>query len=64
MKKLTAFALPAAFTALAFSAFAGVAPTAPNSALAQSDAKIATSAKQSEEDRKDHQEVIPKDSAK
>ncbi len=32
MKKLITLVLPAAYTALSFSASAGVAPTAPNSA--------------------------------
>ena len=66
MNKLIAIILPAAITALAFSfsASAGVAPTTPNSALAQSGATIAAPARQSEEDKKDHQEVTPKDSAK
>ena len=64
MNKLIAIILPAAITALAFSASAGVAPTTPNSALAQSGASIAAPARQSEEDKKDHQEVTPKDSAK
>ncbi len=67
MKKLIALALPATFTALAFTASADVAPTASNSALAQSGAKIAAPARQSEEDKedkKDHQEATPKDSDK
>ena len=64
MKKLIALALPATLTALAFTASDGVAPTASNSALAQSGAKIAAPARQSEEDKKDHQEANPKDSAK
>jgi hypothetical protein len=67
MKKLIALILTAAFTALSFSASAGVAPTAPNSALAQSGAKIAPPASQSaddKEDKKGHQENTPKDSAK
>jgi hypothetical protein len=67
MKRLMAFVLPAASTALSFSAFAGVAPSAPNSALARSGAKIAPPAKQSAEDKEDkreHQENTPKDSAK
>ena len=64
MNKLIAIILPAAITALAFSASAGVAPTTPNSALAQSGATIAAPARQSVEDKKDHQEVTPKDSAK
>ena len=50
MKKLIAIILPAAITALAFSASAGVAPTTRHSASAQSGAKIAAPARQSEED--------------
>lgn len=67
MKKLIALFLPAAFTALSLSTSAGVAPTAANSALAQSGAKIAPPARQSAEDRGDkreRQENTPKDSAK
>ena len=67
MKKLIALILPAAFTAFSFSASAGVAPAASNSALAQSGAKIAAPAKQSTEEKKDkseHQENILNDSAK
>ena len=67
MKKLFALVLPVAFTALSFCASAGVAPTAPNSALTQSGAKIAPPAKQSagdKEDKREHQENTPKDSAK
>ncbi len=67
MTKLIALILPAALGALSFSASAGVAPTAPSSALAKSGAKIAPPAKQSEEDKddkKEHQESTPKDSAK
>ena len=67
MKKLIALILSAAFTAFSFSASAGVAPAASNSALAQSGAKIAAPAKQSAEDKEDktgHQENTPKDSAK
>lgn len=67
MKKLFAFVLPVAFAAVSFCAFAGVAPTAPNSALTQSGAKIAPPAKQTaddKEDKREHQENTPKDSAK
>ena len=67
MNKLIVLILPAAFTALSFTASAGVAPAAPNSALAQSGAKIAPPAKQSaedKEDKKEHRENTPKDSAK
>ena len=70
MKKLIALILPAAFTAFSFSASAGVAPTAPNSALAQSGAKIASPARQSAQDKehkeanREHQETTPKDPAK
>jgi hypothetical protein len=67
MKKLMVLILPAAFTALSFFAAAGVAPAAPNSALVQSGAKIASPAKQSADDKEDkteHRENTPKDSAK
>jgi hypothetical protein len=67
MKKLIALFLPTAFAAPSLAASAGVAPTAANSALAQSGAKIAPPARQSAEDRGDkreHQENTPKDSAK
>jgi hypothetical protein len=69
MKKLIALLLSSvAFTALSFAAVAGVAPTAPSSALVGSGAKIAPPATQSEEDKddnkKEHQESSPKDSAK
>ena len=67
MKKLIALILPAAYMAVSFSASAGVAPTAPNSALAKSGAKIAPPAKQSgqdKEDKTDNQENTPKDPTK
>jgi hypothetical protein len=68
MKKLIALLLSSAvFTAFSFSASAGVAPTAPNSALTQAGAKIAAPAKQSTEnkdDKKEHQDNTPKDPAK
>ena len=67
MKKLIALILPAAIMALSFSASAGVAPTAANSALAQSGAKIAPPARQSTDDggdKKEHQENTHKDSAR
>ena len=67
MKKLIALILSATFAALSFSASAGVAPTAPNSALTQSGAKIAPPAKQSaddKEDKREHQENTAKDSAR
>jgi hypothetical protein len=67
MKKLIAIVLPATFAAVSCSASAGVAPTAPSSALAKSGAKIAPPAKQSDEDKddkKEHHEISPKDSAK
>ncbi len=67
MKKLITLFLTAALAALSFCASAGVAPTAPNSALTQSGAKIAPPAKPSagdKEDKREHQENTPKDSAK
>jgi hypothetical protein len=67
MKKLVTLVLPATFAALSFSASAGVAPSAPNSALVRSGAKIAPPAMQSAEDKenkREHQENTPKDSAK
>jgi len=48
MKTLIALILTVAFAALSISASAGVAPTAPSSALAKSGVKIAAPAKQSE----------------
>jgi hypothetical protein len=67
MKKLIALMLPAAFSAFSVSVSAGVAPTAANSALAQSGARIATPSKQSAQDQEDnrgHLENSAKDSAK
>ena len=64
MKKLIAYILP---VVISFPAFAGVAPTAQNSALTQSGAKIAPPAKQSaenKEDKREQRENAPKDSAR
>ena len=63
MKKLLALILPAAFTILSCSASAGVAPIAPNSALAQSGAKVAPSDQlttEDKDDKRERQENIPK----
>jgi hypothetical protein len=68
MKNLIALLLSSAvFAAFSFSASAGVAPTAPNSALTQAGAKIAPPARQATEDKddkKEHQDNTPKDPAK
>lgn len=69
MNNLIAFPLPAALAVLSYSASAGVAPAAPNSALAQSGAKIAPPASQSTDGKEDnnkraHQENTQKDLVK
>jgi hypothetical protein len=66
MKKLLSFVLSFALAAISVCASAGVAPAAPNSALAQSGAKIAAPAKQSgqDQDKQEHQEALPKDPAR
>jgi len=66
MKSSIALFLPAAFAALSFSASAGVAPTAPNSALTQAGAKIAPPAGQGQltDDKDDKKDNAPKDPAK
>jgi hypothetical protein len=67
MKKPIALIPPAAFMALSFCASAGVASAASSSALARSGAKIAPPASQSaeaREDKREHQQNTPKESAK
>lgn len=67
MKKLIALCLAVAFASLSFYATAGGAPTVPSSALARSGAEIAPPARPLDEDKndkKEHQDRAPEDSAK